>query len=212
MNRRPPWLGWAIPPLLLPLAVMAWICSNWDRIPPRYAVHFGPGNRPDRWQTRTPLHVFGFPIFAEGLVTLLLVLMLCTWYGSRRSDSRPPVEKIMLGVMYLMSVVFTVVGLMPVVQLPAWPLAVVIPIAAIGLIVYIASQAGLPDAPTRETPQECWSVGGIYYNPQDPDLFVPARWGTGYTLNMANRWAYVFMTTLLLGIVVLVGFLLWSLR
>ena len=68
----PRWMRWAIPPLLIPLAAMAWIATSWDRIPLRYATHFGSGGRPDGWTTRTPLHVFGILIFAEGLAALLV--------------------------------------------------------------------------------------------------------------------------------------------
>jgi uncharacterized membrane protein len=40
------------------------------------------------------------------------------------------------------------------------------------------------------TPPECWKGGIIYYNPDDPVLFVARRDGAGFTLNMANRWSW----------------------
>src|ERR1019366_7975760 len=101
----PRWIRWAIRPLLIPLAAMAWIATNWDRIPLRYATHFGSGGRPDGWATRPPLHVFGILIFAEGLAALLVALVLGIWWGSRRSAVRSPMEKIPLVVAYPLSVV-----------------------------------------------------------------------------------------------------------
>lgn len=208
----PAWALWLVPPLLAPLAAMMWMAIRWDRIPLRYATHSGPGNRPDGWTTRTPLHVFGMPIFAEGLLVLLAVVMLWTWYCSQRPRTSSPVEKILLAVLYLLSLVFTLAGVLPVAGLPEWPLMVVLPLAAIALIVYVARQNSAPDDTVDDTPNECWSLGGIYYNPRDPALFVRARFGAGYTVNMANRRAYAFIIGLPCGIGVLIAFLLWSQR
>jgi uncharacterized membrane protein len=36
--------------------------------------------------------------------------------------------------------------------------------------------------------------------------------GYGYTLNMANRWAYRIMIGFFVGIALLVGFLIWALQ
>jgi uncharacterized membrane protein len=87
-----------------------------------------------------------------------------------------------------------------------------VPIAAIGLLIYVATPDWEPGKTVDDTPKECWRLGGIYHNPKDPALFVPARLGTGYTLNMANRWAYGFLIGLPVGIAALGGFLVWSQR
>lgn len=203
----PPWIGRAIPPLLPPLAAMAWVAADWDRI----AYRFGPGGEA-LWNARTPRRAFSLLLFGEGLVVLLLALMLISWYGSRKSMSRSPVEKILLAVTYMISLVLTAVGLVQTARVPAWPLAVVIPLATLGLMIYVIRQQAQPGEATDETPNECWSLGGIYYNPADPALFVRSRLGTGFTLNMANRWSCWFQTGLLAGTALLAGFLWWSMR
>jgi uncharacterized membrane protein len=35
--------------------------------------------------------------------------------------------------------------------------------------------------------------GVFYYDPADPSLFVPKRFGIGYTLNFANPWSWVVL-------------------
>jgi uncharacterized membrane protein len=197
----PRWIRWAIPPLLIPLAAVAWIATHWDRIPLRYATHFGADGRPDGWTTRTSLHVYGVPIFAEGLAGLLVALVVCTWYGSRRPAAASPMEKIPLAVAYLLSVVFTAVGLAPVAQVPVWPLAAASPLLALAMIVYAVRAQGQPD-----------DAGAAAPDPQEPALFVRARVGYSYTLNMANRWSYAFVIGLFGGIALLTGFLIWSQR
>jgi len=49
--------------------------------------------------------------------------------------------------------------------------------------------------------KEAWRGGVFYYDPRDPALFVPKRFGIGYTLNFANRWSW-----LIIGILVVVIF------
>jgi hypothetical protein len=199
----PRWVRWAIPPLLIPLAGIAWLILRWNDIPLRFGHPL---------VIRTPLHVFGFVIFAEGLATLLVGMMLAIWYGSIRSTFQSPMEKIPLALAYLLSIVFTGVGLSAVANIPAWLVAAFVPVAALATIVYIVRHQGDPDDVPDTTPDECWSFAGVYRNPNDPSLLVRARLGYGYTFNMANRWAYRIMIGFFAGIALLVGFLIWALQ
>jgi uncharacterized membrane protein len=38
-----------------------------------------------------------------------------------------------------------------------------------------------------------WKAGFIYWNPDDPAIFVPKRSGLGLTFNFANKWAWLAM-------------------
>jgi len=42
----------------------------------------------------------------------------------------------------------------------------------------------------------CWH-GVFYFNPDDPALFVPKRYGIGYTLNFGNRWSWIVLALIL---------------
>jgi uncharacterized membrane protein len=60
--------------------------------------------------------------------------------------------------------------------------------------------------PGQKPPDDGWN--GIFYsNPDDPALFVPKRYGVGYTLNFGNRWSWV---VLVLIFAMLVGPLILS--
>ena len=181
---------------------MAFIAANWDRIPLRYGKSL---------LTRTPLHVFGFLIFAEGLVALLLAMMIAVWLGSNRPVPLTPMQKAPLAVAYMLSVIFTATGVSPATQIPDWLIAAFVPLAALAVIVYVVKGQVTDEDTPDTTPNECWNLG-VYYNPKDPALLVRARAGYGYTLNMANRWSYRIMGGFLGGVAVLVGFLFWSLR
>ncbi len=68
----------------------------------------------------------------------------------------------------------------------------------IGLLSYfipLMARGGKP------VPAEAWKAGVFYFNREDPALFVPKRFGIGYTINFANRWAWLVIAILVVLIV-----------
>jgi uncharacterized membrane protein len=50
------------------------------------------------------------------------------------------------------------------------------------------------------TPDRAWKVGGLwYFNPRDPAMWVEARVGLGYTLNMGNARAWLLIGGMMLA-------------
>lgn len=45
-----------------------------------------------------------------------------------------------------------------------------------------------------------WKGGIFYYNPNDPRMFVPKRSGLGYTVNLGNRDAVLFLIGLIAAV------------
>jgi uncharacterized membrane protein len=41
----------------------------------------------------------------------------------------------------------------------------------------------------------------FYINPKDPALFVEKRFGIGYTVNLGNRWSWIFLVITLLPLI-----------
>jgi uncharacterized membrane protein len=54
-----------------------------------------------------------------------------------------------------------------------------------------------PKPVVRETEAAYWRYPGIYFNPQDPALFVPLRNGVGWTLNLGRPQALIFVGVVL---------------
>jgi len=50
--------------------------------------------------------------------------------------------------------------------------------------------------PNQKPPEEGWS-GPFYANPDDPALFVPKRYGIGYTLNFGNPLCWIVVALIL---------------
>jgi uncharacterized membrane protein len=82
----------------------------------------------------------------------------------------------------------------------------------VGVLAWAYRRVSDPTIPTEPTPDECWVLGAIYYNPADPAMFVQKRMGWGYTFNFGNRWTWVVAGVFLIGIAGLSAFLVWSQR
>ncbi len=65
-----------------------------------------------------------------------------------------------------------------------------------------------PEGPTAgdSTPDQCWIVGVIYINRNDPAVLVEKRFGVGYTLNLGHPVSWVLLGSLVLLPVVLAFF------
>jgi len=74
-------------------------------------------------------------------------------------------------------------------------------VTAIVLSVVIATRAavkiGRPPAPEADN-DGLWRFTALYFNPSDPALFVPARYGYGLTLNFGRPIAIAIMVAILL--------------
>ena len=204
-DRFPLW-GWlAFPPAAIPAAAMIYLCTHWSAIPRRYLA--------SGWHTRTPLHVFGVPIFAEGLVMLLLALGFANYYGARKSPNRAAALAVITIVAYPLALTFGSVALMPLIHFPPWALAVALPPFILGFIVWIVLKNSEPKAEGQaDTPEECWRAGDIYVNPADPAIFVEKRDGFGFTFNFGNPWGVRILVLFFVGIGALTAFLIWSQR
>jgi uncharacterized membrane protein len=60
-----------------------------------------------------------------------------------------------------------------------------------------------PQPVMRTTDDVYWRLRGVYFNPEDPALFVPLRSGAGWTLNFGRPQAVAF-------VVLVVAFSIWA--
>jgi uncharacterized membrane protein len=49
-------------------------------------------------------------------------------------------------------------------------------------------------------PNKFWKWRIVYVNRENPDVFVPKRYGIGYTLNFGNRWSWGVLALILFAI------------
>jgi uncharacterized membrane protein len=206
----PRW-GWlALPPFAGPAAAMLYLRAHWSEIPERYPVHYGLNGQPDRWVAKSEQAAFAPVWFGEGMLLFMFLLWVAVLIGSRKSVRPAAIPAIFIGGMYLISAVFTIIGLMPLIPVP--PVALLgLTFAFVAAVCVAAWRANAnPNAPMEPTPNRYWTLGAFYWNPNDPAIFVQKRIGFGYTINFGNVWSYVVLGGFVLGALGLSMALKWS--
>ena len=199
----------ALVPFTILAAAALYLYLNWSRIPERFPVHWGIDGSPDRWSGRT----------WQGVYTPLLVgavhsgFMLLIALGILRASPRGRVAanaaataqfrramlQFLVAAVWGITLLLAVVSLAPVLtERPPGNLApILVSVGLIALaipflwrIIRINRTIG---SGGDGTPDECWKLGMLYFNPADPAIFVEKRFGVGYTCNFGNRMIWLFL-------------------
>jgi uncharacterized membrane protein len=208
-------------PFLLLGAVGVRMHAGWGAIPDRIPLHFRFDGQPDRWTEKSYQTVYGLWALGVGLCLLQWVLSRLAGKaamsaGSAANELAPRVrartQAVFIGVAYLIAVTFSlvllaVVGPRPFPALAAGLATGTFLLWAVVLGVQVAREVRRMEAQTPGA-SDAWRYGVFYVNAEDARLFVPKRYGLGYTLNFARPAAWLVMLLLLALPVVL----LWSLR
>ena len=137
----------------------------------------------------------------------VLIMALAGWFGSRRSRFRSTMLGGIVGIEYLLGVLFALIALQAPLGIPVWliglaPTAILIPI-----VVVMRNKMSGSGETMEATPNECWKGAIFYYNQNDPVLCVERRDGLGYTFNFANPWSWVLLAGFA-GVIASGGFVL----
>ena len=186
-------LLWFATPLVLLTATGLYLYANWSRIPERFAIHFDFNGNPNGWASRTARGVFGPLALRAGIILFMVALYIVMELGSRRGTQRPVMLAALAAPAYLIGAGFAMAGLSPFFVPPVWAVLLLVGASLAGYVALLVRVLSRPaDGLPEVTPDHCWH-GSFYYNPEDPALFVEARTGFGYTINLARRLGWVFM-------------------
>ncbi len=199
-DHLPAWFLLAIPPFAFPAAAALYLRSHWKEIPARVPVHWN-FNGPDRWADKSVQSVYGTLLLAEGIMLLILLLTLGMFYGARRGPQRKAILEIIVAAIYLMSCIFSLLGVQTVFGFAPW--WIFVPVAGFLLFAIPWTYRLVHELPGEQTPDECWYWGQVYVNRQDPAIFVQRRVGFGYTFNLGNPWAWIILGVFLAAIPVM---------
>ncbi len=231
---RYPW-RWAVPPVLLLAAIAVTGAVRYSRMPARIAVHFGTGGHPDRYAAKSVGSVFTPALAQALMTVLLLVLARVVVRGRARLDAEDPQAALrhrrFVSVMartLLAMAAFVNLGFLGAV-LATWDvlrppgpaltaLAMIPALAAAAVVVAVAVRTGqggsrlrLPyarpgdPAVVNRDDDRFYRWGLFYVNGDDPALFVPKRFGVGWTVNLGRPLAWLLLAGTLAVLVVLPG-------
>lgn len=201
-----PRIGWRfLPPLAIPCAASLDVYMHWLQIPERYAVHWAHDGTANGWATKTFAGLYGPPLFGALIIVFLAGLSLSILHGSRRGS--PTSTAISLCTLFAYTAAFCS-SLLPFISLhPPLPFAVFSPLFAALIVLFLlmlgrvfyrmfktANEPGADDY----TPPEYWRGGMIYYNPDDPAIYVQTPVGGFYSLNFGNRESWFLIARIVL--------------
>ncbi len=203
------WLG-AIPLLWL-VGLTLWVLARWPHLPRMIPVHWGLTGFPDYWVRRTPSAV-AMVIGTMGAICVAFVAL--AWLLLRQppqmdSPQATAAEKTLRRQMALLIVTCAwFVAFQPAFALLPLPYGsfriwMVLFAASLmtGITILIRAGLRLRRARAGETAAPGGASGdtsGVWRGPFHFDrsnraLFVPKRFGTGYTLNFGNPWAWLIV-------------------
>jgi len=217
------WLGQAGPFVLL-AAAGAWMAARRDGLPGEIPVHYGPDLAADAWATPSWAILLGPALLGAATCAgvQLMAWGMLRWgrapAGPRQAERLELMLETLLAVNYLVALVVVAVGaamLRPAEGPLLVVLLMVVPEAlALALLVWLLVRfRRLRPASTAAgalgdgTDDRYWKAGLVYYNPDDPTIFIEKRFGIGYTMNMA-RPATWWLLGAVIGLPLLVALLL----
>jgi len=209
--------GVALPYAIL-VAAAIFLHANWQRLPSRFPTHWGLSGVPDRWAERSWRSVDGLLLVGFLAIALLHVLGHMIVAASPRARMAETADwtarfrranlRLIVAMGWALGALFGLLALNPylsrgdVLVVPVWLILAVILAVTVGFVWPIIRICQEPGSGSDGTPDECWKLGQIYYNPNDPALVVEKRFGVGYTINFGNRASWLVIVLILMIVVV----------
>jgi uncharacterized membrane protein len=188
-------------------AAAAYLTLRWDAIPPRWAIHWDLAGRANGWAQRTPLGVYGLIALGGGIIVFTeVVAVLASRRG--RDVMLEPLRAAALSTVRTVTVATSLLLAFLAVDLPLGPhlpplamvglsLAVVGPAIAIGMVRLSRAKNRARSLGASESLE---GYHGLFYSKgTDVRLWVPKRYGVGWTVNFAHPLAWPTML-LLVGV------------
>lgn len=213
---RFPWL-WLAPAVIIITATVTIGVINYPSMPAVLAMHYGANGVPNRVATKSIGTAFSLVFVQVGVTALLVGITAGIFHGRADLDPAHPTSSSAWFRSYMVLGVKALLGLTAAIDLgmlgssllmwsgtvTKWaPLVVVIPVLAGVLIAVVVlarnnrnRQVG--DDETRLTHRDddaSWRGGLLYINRQDHALFVPRRYGIGWSVNLGNPRAAILLT------------------
>jgi uncharacterized membrane protein len=196
-------------------AAAAYLTLRWDDIPARWAIHWDLAGRPNGWAERTPLGVYGLIALGAGIVVFMEVTNAVRRSrqpeDARSEGIRAAAVSMLRGLTFATSLLLAFLA----VDLPLGPR---LPVSAIlGLTaVVIGVPLAIGSVRLSRAKREARDLGHVeslegyhepfYSNDTDRRLWVPKRYGVGWTVNFAHPLAWPTML-LLLGVPIAIAVL-----
>lgn len=210
---RPP-LGWIMGAVLVLLVVVALGVAVYPNIPDPTPIHWDVAGQPDSYAAKSVWSVFGPVLIGFGVVALLFATSFLARVSPLRAvASDSPAEsarrsalqsRLMTSLLGQVAVVLAVqIGWLTVagwvlhgggwgITTSALPILALLVIVLVVFVVRyrkaVAAWSTTPSDVRPDAPDDdrYWRAGFVYLNRNDPSIFVPKRFGVGWTVNLGS--------------------------
>jgi len=216
-------------PIVLTLALIAFTYMSYDQIPDVFASHWNAKGEVDGWSEKSRLSVIFLPIVLLGM-QLMFWGMAAGINASKvqlsAQDKKKSVQREIAqrkyGLLFLVAMNYSVTILYSVLQyttiiqqeesLSAFNFTFIafMVITFVGLLFFIWKVSkhneqfeSIKSNETAVNDDQYWKWGVVYYNSNDPSLFVQKKHGVGWTINIGNKWSYVILLLPILPMILL---------
>jgi uncharacterized membrane protein len=201
---RFPW-SWALPPIVVTVATAIVGVIRYPRLPARIPVHFGLDGVADRTVRTTVLAAF-LPVLVQAVVTVVLIVTARLTMRAPQADS-PSRRTVAIAVLTLATCLDLAGFVLAEVIWRAGTLSSGAGAGALGLalvgVIIVVGAAIRAGAPPQEVDPDHYQ-GIFYVNRDDPKVWVPKRYGIGWTLNFGRPASWVVLGAILLAMAALV--------
>jgi uncharacterized membrane protein len=191
-------------PFLILSAGALWLRAHWEELPERLPIHWNAHFQADGFAPRTPVAA-ALPLLIGGVVCLALLafqaaLKRSTAEGALRAFA---LKTLLIGEYFSALVCCGVLAASATNGRLLKPVLALSLVGVLALLTFVwASARSIPREEARNP--SGWRGGFFYVDREDPALFVPKRYGLGYTFNFGHPAALpltVALVVLPLGIV-----------
>jgi uncharacterized membrane protein len=217
-------------PIVITVGVIVYTIFQYDLLPEQIPTHWGISGKADAFTEKTPMSVILMPLTLLIMQIMFLGIQVGTKNSGiklsatgtnasriRQLTLRKNSSWFMLIVSFLLTVMFSFFQLTTIhPTLFEGSIMMVIPLIFLVVVlagtIAFAVKVGRSDKNTDEVTEEKisdfdddshWVGGLIYFNKNDPSIFVEKRFGVGWTLNFANPIGYIIFIVPLVVILVL---------
>ncbi|SDN47053.1 DUF1648 domain-containing protein [Bacillus sp. OK048] len=224
-----PWYVYLIP-LIITVGVIGYTVYQYDLLPEQIPTHWGINGEADAFTEKTPMSAIMLPLTLLVLLLMYIGIQVGTKKSGiklsatstnasrlRQLTLRKYTSWFMFLVSFLLTIMFSFFQLTMIhpnlfagTILVATPLIFLVVVLA-GTIAFAVkvgrsdkvSIAGTKEKITDFDEDSHWVGGLIYFNKNDPSIFVEKRFGVGWTLNFGNPIGYVIFLVPLVAILLL---------
>ncbi len=223
LHHRPPLL-WSLIAIVLLVAAAGIGAAVYPHLPDPYPVHYSLGGAVDRTAQKSVLAVFGPLLIGAAVAVVLAVVAALVQRAALRigNGDDPGAAARRRGVLAALVAELSaaVAGGIAVIMVLSWLapgsgaavlVGILLQVALIAVVLVVAivrlraaARAADPHATTHDAPDDDrhWKAGLLYVNRDDPALWVPKRFGVGWTINAGHPAGIVI---LVLTVLVLAG-------